>query len=108
MGDISNLYTHARRAALWGLAVNLTLGLVKLLGGVFGHSFALLADGAHSLVDAVISASLVAALIYAERPADREHPYGHTRVEALVGAGVALVLVFLAVALVWEGWSTRN
>jgi cation diffusion facilitator family transporter len=108
MGDNSTLYRNARRAALWGLAVNLTLGLVKLLGGLYGHSFALLTDGAHSLVDAVISGSLVAALIYAERPADREHPYGHTRVEALVGAGVALILVFLALALVWEGWSTRN
>ncbi|AGA29968.1 cation diffusion facilitator family transporter [Singulisphaera acidiphila] len=108
MGDIAILYQKARRAALWGVAVNSTLGLIKLLGGMYGHSFALVTDGAHSLVDALISGSLVAALFFAQRPADREHPYGHTRVEALVGAGVGLLLILLAMALGWEAWSTRK
>ncbi|SIN92888.1 cation diffusion facilitator family transporter [Singulisphaera sp. GP187] len=108
MGDIANLYQKARRAALWGVAVNSALGLIKLLGGMYGHSFALATDGAHSLVDALISASLVAALFFAQRPADREHPYGHTRVEALVGAGVGLLLILLALALGWEAWTTRK
>jgi cation diffusion facilitator family transporter len=101
-----NPYRESRQAALWGIGVSLTLGGVKLLGGLFGHSLALLSDAMHSLVDAVISTALLAALIVAQRPPDREHPYGHGRVEAVAGAGVALVLLALAAAIAYESLST--
>jgi cation diffusion facilitator family transporter len=86
--------------------VNLMLGGVKLLGGLLGHSLALVADAAHSLVDAAISAALLLALHVAQRPADREHPYGHGRFEAVAGAGVALILIGLAAAIAYESLST--
>jgi cation diffusion facilitator family transporter len=101
-----NLYRASRKAAVWGLGVSLGLGGVKLLGGLFGHSLALLSDGVHSLVDAAVSTALLAALIVAQRPADREHPYGHGRVEAVAGAGVALILMALAAAIAYESLST--
>lgn len=101
-----NPYREGRRAALWGIGVSLSLGGVKMLGGLFGQSLALLSDAVHSLVDASISAALLAALVVAQRPADREHPYGHGRVEAVAGAGVALVLLALAAAIAHESLST--
>jgi cation diffusion facilitator family transporter len=101
-----NRYRASRKAAVWGLGVSLGLGGVKLLGGLLGHSLALLSDGLHSLVDAAISAALVVALIVAQRPADREHPYGHGRVEAVAGAGLALILLALAAAIAFESLST--
>jgi cation diffusion facilitator family transporter len=66
----------------------------------------LLSDAMHSLVDAIISTALLAALVVAQRPPDREHPYGHGRVEAVAGAGIALVLLALAVAIAYESLST--
>ena len=45
-------------------------------------------------------------LVAAQRPADREHPYGHGRLEAVAGAGVAVVLLALAVAITYESLST--
>jgi cation diffusion facilitator family transporter len=101
-----NPYRESRRAALWGIGVNLALGSIKLLGGVFGHSLALLSDAVHSLVDAAISTALLAALAMAQRPADREHPYGHGRLEAIAGAGVALILLAVAAAIAYESLST--
>jgi cation diffusion facilitator family transporter len=101
-----NPYRESRRAALWGIGVSLALGGVKLLGGLFGHSLALVSDAVHSLVDAVVSIALLAALTVAQRPADREHPYGHGRVEAVAGAGVALILLALAAAIAYESLST--
>lgn len=101
-----NLYHESRRAALWGIGVSVALGSVKLLGGLLGHSLALLSDAMHSLVDAAISTALLAALVVAQRPPDREHPYGHGRVEAVAGAGVALVLLALAAAIAYESLST--
>lgn len=101
-----NPYRESRQAALWGIGVSLALGGIKLAGGVFGHSLALLSDAMHSLVDAAISTALLVALGVAQRPADREHPYGHGRVEAVAGAGVALVLLALAAAIAYESLST--
>jgi cation diffusion facilitator family transporter len=106
MSDSPELYRQSRRAALWGIGVSLALGAVKLVGGVLGHSLALLSDAAHSLIDAAISSALLVALIVAQRPADREHPYGHGRLEAVAGAGVALILIALAAAIAYESVST--
>ena len=97
-----DLYRQARRAASWGIAVSLGLGLAKLVGGLVGGSLALVSDAAHSLVDAVISSALVGALLVAQRPADDEHPYGHARFEAVAGAGVAMVLILLALGIARE------
>ena len=103
-----SLYRQARQAATWGIAVSLLLGVIKLLGGIFGHSLALVSDAAHSLIDASISSALVGALVFAQRPADREHPYGHARSEALAGAGVALLLIFLAMGIAREALITLD
>jgi cation diffusion facilitator family transporter len=102
MNSTANLYRDSRRAAAWGIALSLGLGLAKFVGGFFGHSLALVSDAVHSLVDAAISAALLGALLVAERPADPEHPYGHGRLELVAGAGVALVLMFLAAGIAWE------
>ena len=102
------LYQQARQAASWGITVSLGLGLVKLLGGALGHSLALMSDAAHSLIDATISSALVGALIFAQRPPDQEHPYGHSRFEAVAGAGVALTLILLALGIAREAWITLD
>jgi len=91
---------------MWGIALSLGLGLAKFAGGVAGHSLALVSDAVHSLVDAAIAGALVGALVVAERPADPEHPYGHGRLEALAGSGLALVLLFLAAGIAWEAIAT--
>jgi cation diffusion facilitator family transporter len=106
MGDHRSLYRDGRRAAARSVALALGLGLVKALGGIFGHSLALLSDAVHSLVDGAIAGALLGALYLAERPADREHPYGHGRAEALAGAGVALLLMGLSAGIAWDSLTT--
>lgn len=103
--SIQDLYHQSRRAAFAGLAVALTLGLAKLAGGFFGHSVALLSDAVHSLGDALASAMVWGALLWAQRPADQEHPYGHTRAEAVAGSNVALLLILSAL---WVGWEALH
>jgi cation diffusion facilitator family transporter len=103
-----DLYRQTRRAALAGLLVTLSLGIAKLIGGWFGHSLALLSDSVHSLGDALASASILAALWWAERPPDREHPYGHTRIETVAASNVALLLVLSGFWIVWESLRSWN
>jgi len=81
--------------------VAIGLAVAKLIGGWFGHSLALLSDSVHSLGDSLSCASIFAALWWAERPPDDEHPYGHTRIETIAASYVALVLVGSGV---WVGY----
>ena len=46
--------------------------------------------------------SVLGALVWAQRPADREHPYGHARAEAVAGSSVALLLVLSGLWIIWE------
>lgn len=89
----AELYRTVVGAALLGLVVNLGLGLAKLVGGLVGGSFALISDAVNSLGDVVTSVAVLLALRLAQRPADREHPYGHTRAEAVAGLGVSVLVL---------------
>lgn len=95
-------YTVATRAAILGLLVNLLLGVVKLIGGILGSSFALISDAVNSLGDVFMSLVVVFALRVAQRPPDDEHPYGHTRAEAIAGSNVALLVIVSALLVGWE------
>jgi cation diffusion facilitator family transporter len=104
--SISDFYRQSRRAAFAGFAVALLLGGAKLAGGLWGRSIALLSDAVHSLGDALASAAIWGALLWAQQPADREHPYGHMRVEAVAGSNVALLLILSALIVGWEALRT--
>jgi cation diffusion facilitator family transporter len=97
MQTAQDLYRQSRRAALGGLIVTLSLGIAKLLGGWFGNSLALLSDSFHSFGDALSSGSILIALYWSQRPADQEHPYGHSRIESIAASNVALALIASAI-----------
>jgi cation diffusion facilitator family transporter len=97
-----SLYRDTTRAALLGLVINVTLGVVKLTGGLRGNSYALVADAVNSLGDVLTSLIVLFALRVAQAPPDAEHPYGHTRAEAIAGANVALLLIVSALLVGWE------
>ncbi|MCO6456212.1 MAG: cation transporter [Pirellulaceae bacterium] len=85
-----------------GLLVNLSLGVVKLAGGILGGSFALISDAVNSLGDSLTSIVVLAGLWYAQRPPDDEHPYGHTRAEAVAASNVALLIIVSGLLVGWE------
>ena len=99
-------YRQGRRAAFLGVVVASALGVIQFLGGWFGGSVALMSDAFHSLGDALTSFAVFGALLWAQQPADAEHPYGHTRAEAVAGSNVALLLVFLGIGVAWEALRT--
>jgi cation diffusion facilitator family transporter len=99
---VDELYASARRVTAIGLAANLALGLFKLIAGLVGHSFALLSDGVHSIADSFSSVIVLASLYIAQRPADPQHPYGHTRAESVGSLSLAWIIAFTAVLIGWE------
>ena len=99
---IARTYADATRAAVFGLAVNFALGAAKLIGGIVGHSFALIADAVNSIGDVVTTAVVLYALRVAQRPPDAEHPYGHTRAEGIAATNVAVLVIVSALLVGWE------
>ncbi len=96
------IYREVTAAALLGLGINAALGVVKLTGGLLSGSIALVSDAVNSLGDVFTSLIIVIALRVAQRPPDAEHPYGHSRAEAIAGSNVALLIGLSALAVGWE------
>ena len=94
-------YRDTRRVTLIGSAVDLSLGIAKIIGGFFGHSQALIADGFHSLSDLATDVLVLFAAKHANVEADEDHPYGHERIEtaATVGLGILLGLIGIGIAV---------
>ncbi len=97
-----SIYREAANAALFGLIVNVSLGIVKLVAGILGHSFALIADSVNSLGDSAASVIVLGALRVAQRPADSDHPYGHSRAEAVGASTVSLLIIIAALVVGWQ------
>ena len=91
----TNRTERSLRATFLGIGVNVLLVAGKLAGGILGHSHALIADAAESLADIFSSLIVWRAVVVAAEPADREHPYGHGKAEA-IAAGVVSTLLLLA------------
>jgi cation diffusion facilitator family transporter len=70
-------HKETRRTVIIAGAANLLVGLVKLVAGILSGSSAMLAEAAHSAADTLDQAFLLTSLRKADRPADRDHPFGH-------------------------------
>ncbi len=81
------------------MAVNVAIAALKGAGGLACSSQALLADAVHSLSDLVTDVAVVLGVRYWSAPADKEHPYGHGKIEALVTVFIAFALAFVAYEL---------
>jgi cation diffusion facilitator family transporter len=90
------------RAAQVGLVVNAVLAAVKLAAGVFGHTYALVADAVESCADIFASLVVWGGLAVAARPADDDHPYGHGKAESLAAGVVSAMLVAAALGIAVE------
>lgn len=87
------------KAAQLGLLVNAVLIVTKLIAGIAGHSYALIADAAESSTDVIGSLIVWRGLQITSRAPDAEYPYGYGRAEPLAAAVVSLMLLGVAVGI---------
>ena len=87
------------RSAQTGLLVNAGLAAIKIITGVLGNSYALIADGIESTADLFSSTIVWGGLRIAARDADAEYPFGYGKAESLATAIVALMLIGAAIAI---------
>ena len=87
------------RLAQIGMLLNMVLAVVKVLAGLIGHSYALIADGIESAADIFGSLIVWSGLRVARRSADTAYPFGYGKAEALAAAAVGLMLVGAAIGI---------
>lgn len=82
-----------------GLVVNALLTLVKLVAGILGNAYALVADAVESSIDMIGSLAVWSGLRIASRDPDERYPFGYGRAESLAGAAVAMMLLAASVGI---------
>jgi len=92
-------YGQGARLALLGVVVNVALAAVKIIAGVLGHCYALIADGIESTLDIFGSLAIWLGLKVAAEPPDETHPYGHGKAEPVAAVAVALLVIGAAFGL---------
>jgi len=83
------------RITILGVIANVLLFAIKLLGGIFSGSLALLSDSFNSLTDILASLAIFFAVRIGAKKADADHPFGHHRAEPIAGLVVAIFAAIL-------------
>jgi len=99
---VTNNENTAIRTTYFSIIGNTSLALIKGLAGFLGNSYALIADAIESTTDIFSSLFVLFGLKYAKRPADKNHPYGHGKIEPLITFLVVAFLVTSATIIAYE------
>ncbi|MCG7598930.1 cation diffusion facilitator family transporter [Halomonas sp. McH1-25] len=92
---------EAHKVTLIGAAIDTLLGVAKVIVGYLVGSAALIADGVHSFSDLATDALVLMATHYGRQAPDRNHPYGHGRIETLATLLLGSVMIFVAGGIAW-------
>jgi len=97
-----NLENKSMLAVYCGLAANIMLAVLKTSIGIIGHSPALLADGINSTAAVAYYVVISVFMRFAKKPADAEHPYGHTQLDTIASLVVGAFVITTAIAIFWD------
>src|ERR1700691_611643 len=92
-----NRFDRGVSTILIGLSSNVLLAVIKIVTGILGNSYALLADGIESTLDIFSSVVVLGGIKISSMPADENHPYGHGKAESLAAMTVSLVLLMAGI-----------
>ena len=98
-------FERGKKISIISLISNALLALIKIIIGFLASSTALIADGFHSVSDMASTIIVMFSLHLSETPADKNHPYGHEKAEALGTNILAVILILTAVFLGRDAFS---
>jgi cation diffusion facilitator family transporter len=100
MGD--DFQKIANKVSFVTIAENIVLSVVKLAAGIVAHSNAMISDAVHSASDVFSTIVVIIGIKLASKEADKEHPYGHERLECEAAIILAMVLFITGLGIGWE------
>ncbi|MFB9861284.1 cation diffusion facilitator family transporter [Salinicoccus siamensis] len=99
---MENRHKQAQVATIIGMAVNILLAVLKLIGGMLGNSRALIADAVHSASDVLSSLAVLIGIRASRKPPDEEHPYGHGKSENVATLIIAILLIVVGFEIIYN------
>lgn len=84
---------QAMKVSVISIIGNILLTILKLIAGIFSHSMAMISDAIHSLTDVFSTVIVMVGIKFSNKQPDKEHPYGHERLES-VAANILAVMLF--------------
>lgn len=79
---------------------NFVLSIIKVLVGIIGNSSSLIADGIHSFSDLITDLVALFGNVLSGKPEDKEHPYGHGRLEYLTSILIGSLVLMIGLTLI--------
>lgn len=93
---------NKQNAALLSVVSNSVLIAIKLLAGILMHSVGVISEAIHSSIDLIASLIAFFSIRVAVRPADEDHPFGHSKYENVSGFVEAILIFFAAIFITYE------
>lgn len=94
-----NRTKEGMKVAMSSIIQNIFLAVLKIMGGIYGNSRALVSDGINSLADVGSSIAIFLGLYYSNQPADDAHPYGHEKIESIIANIIGVLMLLTAFEL---------
>ena len=91
---------YGNLASIFGIISNFFICVLKLVFGLLFNLISLIADGFNNLSDAGSSLVSLIGFKLSSKPADKDHPYGHARIEYIAGLAVSIIISILGVQLI--------
>lgn len=93
----------AMKVSWVSIAVNIFLSVLKLIAGIAARSGAMISDAVHSASDVFSTFVVMIGVFFAGRKPDKEHPYGHERIECVASVLLAVVLAATGLGIGYKG-----
>lgn len=93
----------AMKVSIVSIIVNIGLSIFKLLAGVIGHSGAMISDAVHSASDVFSTVVVIVGFNISSKGSDKEHQYGHERLECIAALLLAAILFITGVGIGIDG-----
>ncbi|MEL7637722.1 MAG: cation diffusion facilitator family transporter [Anaerolineaceae bacterium] len=104
--DLGQRSRLSSRSINLALVANILLAILKTSVGIFSHSSALLADGINSTSDVVYNTAVAIFIRASRKPADEDHPYGHSQFESIGALVIAAFIITAAFTIFWNSVQT--
>ncbi len=93
-------------ASVVGIVVNIILSVIKIIAGAMAGSIAIIADALNNLCDSGTSVITLISFKLSSKPADKEHPFGHARIEYIASMVVSFIIMLVGAELFLDSGKT--
>ena len=93
---------HGQIASIIGILINIVIAFAKMIAGAIFGIISLFADGINNFTDCGSSVISLISFKLSSKPADKEHPYGHERIEYICSMVVAFIILLIAFNVLLE------